>query len=201
MLRGMLGAMLRGWLLVALFWGSAWAQTPWQRAEDGFFIVYTAAEADAHPLPQVFAILQQARRDLGRHWQLPLSAEVSLYIHPNLDSFTHTTGLPWYVAGVADRRTQRIDVQRLRVLLERHSLQATLRHELFHLAQPEDWPRWRAEGSAMIFAGERPRAEPLPDLSDAELDALLAEAMQMQLLERAAATAYWRTRAYLRAQP
>lgn len=191
---------LRGsrWGVIVGLW--LWGCLPglaqgWTSARDDHFTVLTAAGEDARHLPRVFAVLQQARRDL-REMGLVLPAGVTVVIHPDLSSFQAATGAPWYVAAVANRREMRLEVQRLRVLLERRSLEPTLRHELFHLAQPDEWPRWLAEAHAMRFAGERPTAPPLPHITEDELNRLLAEAPSRELLARAAATAYlWVERA------
>ena len=170
--------------------GFSCAQT-WQEVGDGFFKVETASPVDAEKLEQVFTLLERAAHDL-EDLGLPLPDSVTVRVHPTLESFTGETGAPWYVAAVADRRTGALHTQRLRVLLERRSLEKTLRHELFHLAQPADWPRWRAEGTALHFAGERPQAQPLAGLSDAQLDTLLAAPGSPEVLARAVATAYAR---------
>ena len=128
---------------------------------------------------------------MRRDWGLTLPETVTVRVHPSLASFQEATGQPWFVAAVADRITGTLHLQRLRVLAERRSLEPTLRHELFHLVQPGDWPRWRAEGEAMRFAGESPQAEPLSGLDESELDALLAAPDSSEALARAAATA-WR---------
>jgi hypothetical protein len=166
----------------------AFAQN-WSTSSDGFFTVQTASSADATYLPEVFEILQEAKKDLrAENFTLPES--VTVQIHPNLDSFTKTTQLPWYIISLADRETNTIHTQRLRILLERQSLKVTLRHELFHLAQPSDWPRWKAEGEAMKFSRERPQAEPFEDVSEDELNNLLANPSSRKTLQRAVATAY-----------
>ncbi len=174
--------------------GLTFAQS-WQEATDGFFRVETASAADAERLEHVFDVLEQAAKDL-KDSGLPLPDAVTVRVHPTLESFQADTGLPWFVAALADRETNTLHTQRLRVLLERQSLETTLRHELFHLAQPADWPRWRAEGAAMRFAGEQPRAQPLPGLSDEQLDALLAAPPSADVLARAVATAYARVETY-----
>ena len=170
--------------------GFTFAQT-WQRATDGRFWVETASSADADGLERVFKVLEQAAGDL-RDLGLPLPDTVTVRVHPTLASFQADTGQPWFVAALADRKTGTLHTQRLRVLLERDSLEKTLRHEVFHLAQPADWSRWQAEGAALHFAGERPQAEPLPDLSDKQLDTLLAAPPSADVLARAVATAYAR---------
>ncbi|MDZ7704636.1 MAG: hypothetical protein U5L04_09175 [Trueperaceae bacterium] len=159
-------------------------------ASDGHVTVITYSADDDADLPRLFAAVRQARRDLRRDWGWRLPGGVTIVVHPDLGSYSAATGMPWYVAGTADRAEQRIDLQRLRVLRERHSLEPTLRHELFHLAQPDNWPRWRAEGAAMLFAGETPQAAPFADISAAQLDDLLAAAPDREALARAAATAY-----------
>ncbi len=168
----------------------------WSSANDGQFVVLSASAQDESYLPQVFELLQQAKRDLRNDWRLELPPKVTLVIHPDLASFEQATGAPWHLAGLANRERQKIDVQRLRILLERGSLKTTLRHEVFHLAQPQDWPRWLAEGAAMLFAGEQAQATPLIELSDAELNALLSKADSRELHLQAAATALSRAQQY-----
>jgi hypothetical protein len=162
----------------------------WSTSSDGFFTVQTASSTDETYLPEVFKILQQAKKDL-RNEGLTLPENVTVQIHPDLESFTTTTDLPWYIISVADRETNIIHTQRLRILLERQTLDLTLRHELFHLAQPEDWPRWRAEGEAMKFSGERTQAEPFENVSEEMLNELLANPDSRETLQRATATAYF----------
>ncbi len=181
----------KAWVTVLLSLLGLTSAQNWQEATDGFFRVETASPADAERLAQVFTVLEQAAIDL-KTCGLLLPGAVTVRVHPTLGSFQGETGAPWYVAALADRKTGTLHTQRLRVLLERRSLEATLRHELFHLAQPGDWPRWCAEGAAMRFARERPQAQPLPGLSDEQLDVLLASPPSADVLARAVATAYAR---------
>ncbi len=174
-------------LLLALL-GPALAQT-WQTAQAPGFVVQVAAKADAAHLREVFAVLQKARRDL-KAAGYPLPPRVSVVIHPDLRSYTRATGLPWFILATANRNRNRIDTQRLRVLLERGGLERTLRHELFHLAQPQGWPRWKAEGLAMRFAGQSPGARPLEPIGEAELERLLTSPPDQETLNRAMATAF-----------
>ncbi|MCL6525554.1 MAG: hypothetical protein K6T57_01610 [Thermaceae bacterium] len=184
---------MRGWRVVGagamiLLFSWALAQA-WQTAKSPGFIVQTASSPDRALLPQVFALLQQARRELVLAGLSPPQT-VTVIIHPNLPSYTATTQQPWFILAVSDRRANTIHTQRLRILLERGSLERTLRHELFHLSQPEGWPRWRAEGAAMRFAGDRPTAAPFPTIREAELNRLLAQPPSSEALARAMATAY-----------
>ena len=166
----------------------------WQTAQAPSFVVHYAGGADALHLPEVFRVMQKARQDLQSRG-LALPPTVRVVIHPNLASYTASTGLPWFVLAAAHRGQNQIDTQRLRVLLARGTLERTLRHELFHLAQPEGWPRWKAEGLAMRFALEQPLAKPLEGITEAELERLLANPPDPKTLGRAMATAYrWASR-------
>jgi hypothetical protein len=181
-------------LLLVLAGMTAHAET-WQHATDGRFVVETASPADRENLGSVFATLQEAARELRQDWGLGLPKRVRVRIYPTLAAYTAATAQPWYVAATADRDAVTLHLQRLRVLSERGSLETTLRHELFHLVQPPDWPRWRAEGSAMRFAGERPDHAPFFGVGETELNRRLAEAGSREDLARAAATAWlWVTR-------
>lgn len=161
--------------------------TRWQAATDRYVVIYTASEADRRYLLDIFEIIADARDDL-QTWQLELPAS-HLIIHPDLASYQTATGQAWYVAAIADRAELRIDMQRARVLSERGSLQLTLRHELFHVAQPEGLARYLAEGLAMHFSGEQPQARvwqgPL-----AQLERILAAPRSQQELNQAMARAY-----------
>lgn len=154
------------------------------------FTIQTASSADEQRLPEVFNVLERAYKDLVQMgYQPPI--KVKIVVHANLESFRTATKLPWFVLAAADQGQSRIDMQRLRIVAEK-GLEATLRHELFHLAQPRDWPRWKAEGMAMRFAGQKPLAKELPGLSNARLDQLLARPLDPATLSRAMATAYAR---------
>jgi hypothetical protein len=175
-------------LILYGFMALAYAQE-WQQHTDGFFVVETAAIADQEHLKDVFKIVQEAKKDLQRQ-PLQLPDSVTIRIHPNLESYVNAVKLPWYIAAIANRETNLIQTQRLEVLILRNSLEKTLRHELFHLTQPEAWPRWKAEGMAMRFAGELPRAEPLVGITEERLEDLLANPPSREMLQRATATAY-----------
>lgn len=180
--------------VVALMMLSLGFAQNWQTAKSPGFAVRTASGTDRALLPQVFGILRKARRDLVLAG-LNLPQSVTVVIHPDLKSYTSTTRVPWFVIAISNREKSRIDTQRLRILLERGSLGRTFRHELFHLAQPANWPRWKAEGSAMRFAGDQPTAEPFANISETELDKLLANPPDAQTLARATATTYARVSA------
>ncbi len=175
-------------IVLLAFLTTALAQS-WQTTRAPGFVLQTASAEDARHLSEVFGILQRTRRDLIVAGYHP-PALVRVVVHPNLKSYTTATRLPWFVLSAANRIKNQIDSQRLRVLLERKSLERTLRHELFHLAQPEGWPRWKAEGMAMRFAGDQPSARPLENISEAELERLLTNPPNQETLNRAMATAF-----------
>lgn len=175
-------------IVLLAFLSTALAQS-WQTTRAPGFVLQTASAEDARHLPEVFRILQKARRELIAAGYYP-PALVRVVVHPSLKSYTTATGLPWFVLSAANRSKNQIDSQRLRVLLERKDLERTLRHELFHLAQPADWPRWKAEGKAMRFAGDKPSARPLENIREAKLESLLANPPDQETLNRAMATAF-----------
>ena len=162
----------------------------WKQSSNGFFTVETASIADEAYLTQVFKILEKARADLQRQ-EMPLGSGIVLRIHPNLDSYLAGSGQPWYIAGISNKAERLIQIQRLDVLLVRSSLEITIRHELFHMAHPDDWPRWQAEGRAMLFAGENPQVDPFTDVSEQQLELILASPDSLEELKRAGATAYF----------
>lgn len=173
---------------------SAQAQT-WTTHRSPNFTIQTASPADAQHLERIAKTLEAARKDL-KTFNLEPPGRVLVVVHPDLESYRKATAQPWFVLAQADRAKSRIDVQRLHVVIERGQLEAVLRHEYFHLAQPQDWPRWLAEGSAMIFAGQRPTAPALTGVSEAGLEEILVNPPNSETLARAMARAYERARAY-----
>jgi len=182
---------------MVLLLATAFAQS-WQDATDGVVTVRTASEADRAYLPEIFIIIQQASRDLGG-WGLTLGSP-TVIIHPDVASYQVATGMPWYVAAVADTHMHSIDMQRARVLAERGSLTATLRHELFHLAQPANLERYVAEGLAMHFARESPQAPSWQGQLE-HLNTVLAQPASQRELQQAMARAHAEVAALLRREP
>jgi hypothetical protein len=93
------------------------------------------------------------------------------------------TGEPWFVA--ASTRGRVIRTQRLGALAARGLLPHTVRHEAFHVAQPDGLPRWLAEGLARLFSGEAVRDPATPTglegVRGADLDRLLAARDEVRL--------------------
>lgn len=164
--------------------GPAWREFP----AVGVSIV-VAADADALAVPALSRVLDEALGELHSRPGLHGCSPLQFVIHPDLESFLATVGGSWHQLAVADVSSCRIDAQRIQVLNMHGGLERTVRHELFHLFQPAGWERWRAEGEAQRFAGENPRANVLPGVTPAELDALLAAPPDEQLRLRAMATA------------
>lgn len=153
----------------------------------GVQVEYQAASAAE--LSQVNDVLRRAVDQLQRRPELLLCPSVVVTVHPDLATFQAATGAAWYQLAVADRAGCRIDMQRLPVVAQHGGLEATLRHELFHLAQPAGWERWRAEGEAQRFAGELPRERPLGGLNSRQLDRLLEAPTDQATYRRSMATA------------
>lgn len=141
-------------------------------------------------LLQLERALFLAQEDLARDSQLKLCEGAVITVHPTLASYEEASGADWFQLAMADRSSCTIELQRLLVTQQHGGVEHTLRHELFHLAQPDGWERWRAEGEAQRFAGERPTATPLMNVSEAELNQLLAAPPSNVLHLQAMATAY-----------
>lgn len=174
---------------VLLVMGGAHAGTPAWRTANMAGVDVNFQSATSSELGQLSQVLQRAVPQVLRLTGHELCAEPVVYVHPDLASFQAASGAAWFQLAVADRAACRIDVQRLAVVAQHGGLERMLRHELFHLAQPDGWERWRAEGAAQQFAGERPAAPPLGGLSPAQLDLMLAAPADELTYRRAMATA------------
>jgi hypothetical protein len=128
---------------------------------------------DEAQLGTVFKTFNKAQKDL---------AEIGLGVKPvmleafsSANAFARATGEPAFVA--ASTRDQTIRTQRLGALQTRGLLGFTVRHEVFHTAQPASLLRWLAEGLARHFSGEdaRDSIQPsgLESVSNDKLDELL----------------------------
>jgi len=159
-----------------------------QTAASAHFRIQTTSSADLKFLPRAFKALEKARKDLIA-LKLNPPGRVTVIVHPTLEHFQKTLDAPQYEAARANRKRSQIDTQRFVALEEHGGLEQTLRHELFHLAQPEGWPRWKAEGSAVRFSGERLTASPISGISEEKLEKLLGNPPSRDLLARAMATA------------
>ena len=142
-----------------------------------------------HELDSLRRLLGGVVNDLAGQPGLDLCDGPVLTVHPDLDSYLGSTGAAWFQLAMADRAACRVDVQRLPILEDHGGVEATLRHEMFHLAQPAGMSRWRAEGEAQRFAGERPSAPVLPGVTPGVLDRLLFRPPSQTVQLRAMATA------------
>jgi len=157
-------------------------------AASAHFRIQTFSSADIKYLPRAFKALEKARKDLIA-LKLNPPSRVTVVVHPTLEHFQKSLDAPLFEAARANRTLAQIDTQRFVALEEHGGLEQTLRHELFHLAQPEGWPRWKAEGGAVRFSGERLTASPIVDISEKKLEALLVSPPSREMLARAVATA------------
>jgi len=164
------------------------SQSQSQSAASAHFRIQTTSSADLKFLPRAFKALENARKDLIA-LKLNPPRYVTVIVHPTLEHFQKTLDAPLYEAARANRKLAQIDTQRFVALEEHGGLEATLRHELYHLAQPEGWPRWKAEGGAVRFSGERLTASPILSISEEKLEKLLANPPSREMLARAVATA------------
>jgi hypothetical protein len=141
--------------------------------KSGLLTVKIQDSRDEAQLGNVFRNFKKAQADL---------AEIGLEVKPvkleafsSADEFARATGEPSFVA--ASTQGQTIRTQRLGALKTRGLLEFTIRHEVFHTAQPTSLPRWLAEGLARHFSGEdaRDSSQPsgLESVSNAQLDDLL----------------------------
>ena len=137
----------------------------------------------------VVQTFNQARHDLlGLGLSVP---KIELVASANAAHFTRLTGEPATIAAVSiDGGTDHnIISQRLEALHTRGLLRYTIRHELFHSAQPKRLPRWLAEGLARHFSGEAstdpPRDTGLETKTATQLNALLEARTSPTALNRA----------------
>ena len=115
----------------------------------GLTVIYRDP-ADRAQLARVFQVWEWAGQDLkARGLTLP---PTTLTAARNASDFATLTGYPAHIAAVTLKG--KIYTQRLAALQSKNLLPYTLRHEVFHLAQPPDLPRWLAEGLARMFSGE-----------------------------------------------
>ncbi len=187
--------MIRRFLLGALLCLAAPAQAQeheWQEFAVSGVSVEVASSADARALPRIASALALLLPELHDRQGFVGCPQARLVIHPDLDSYLLATGASWHQLASADVPSCRVDLQRIQVVDQHGGLETSLRHEFFHLFQPEGWERWRAEGEAQRFAGEQPAAEVLQSVSRAGLDLLLAAPPDELTRLRAMATAlHW----------
>lgn len=151
----------------------------------GGLTVRVAAPGDRVYVRDVTAAWTTARSDLDA---LGLALPpVTIRAAKDANDFARTTGEAWFVAAVTKGPV--VHTQRLGALDAKGTLTVTIRHELFHAAQPSTLPRWLAEGLARTFSGES-RGDPaaktgLESVSNDALDRLLAERRDERTLKAA----------------
>jgi hypothetical protein len=160
-------------LLVTSIAFAAPAKTKPLEYKSGLLTVTIQDARDKAQVATVLKTFKKAREDL---------AEIRLEVKPvrleafsSANAFARATGEPAFVA--ASTQGQTIRTQRLGALKARGLLEFTIRHEVFHTAQPASLPRWLAEGLARHFSGEdaRDSVQPsgLESVSNGKLDELL----------------------------
>jgi hypothetical protein len=168
--------MLERWVWLFLVASIAFAaplKTKLLEFKSGLLAVSLHDSRDQALVATVFKTFKQSQVDL---------AEIGLEVKPvkfeaysSANDFARATGEPVFVA--ASTRDLTIRTQRLGALKTRGLLEYTIRHEVFHTAQPTGLPRWLAEGLARHFSGEDARDSGLPSglesASNGKLDELL----------------------------
>jgi hypothetical protein len=139
---------------------------------------------DRNRISTVITTFNQAKQDL---LEIGLIVpKIELEATANAAQFSQLSGEPASIAAITIGT--KILTQRLGALQTRGLLSNTIRHELFHSAQPKRLPRWLAEGLARHFSGEDkndpPQATNLESKTEAQLNALL-ETRTPQGLNRA----------------
>ncbi len=156
----------------------------WQeRASERFDLVSTNPESDSSILPSAQRLLKEGEESVG--WRLPYRIEIRVF--PTMDLYRNTTGEPGWVA--ASTRGHTIRLQPLGELRRRRVLDATLRHELYHLLIESQakvsTPLWFREGLVIALTESK-----LPDASgqvmtDKEMEAILQHSKDRGEMERA----------------
>ena len=121
--------------------------------KSGLLTVQLHDPRDKLHLRTVFSSFQTAQADL-KEIGLEIRA-VKLEAFSGAAGLANASGEPSFVA--ASTHGQTIQTQRLGALKARGLLGFTVRHEVFHTAQPASLPRWLAEGLARHFSGEDAR--------------------------------------------
>jgi hypothetical protein len=139
----------------------------------GLLTVTLQDARDQAQLATVFKAFKKAQTDLT---EIGLEVKpIKLEAFSSADAFARASGEPAFVA--ASTRDHTIRTQRLGALKTRGLLEFTIRHEVFHTAQPASLPRWLAEGLARHFSGEDARdsvqSSSLESVSNGKLDELL----------------------------
>jgi hypothetical protein len=191
-------------LLLIVVFGIA-AEGRGQTAErSAHFRVVHPQTVDARDATYVLDLVERNRTEL-----LERIANAGLDVHlPNLDlifnsttgDFVARTGMPpWAAAATAKNK---IELQPLQLLKQRHILESTLRHELAHALidslSNNQTPRWLAEGLAAYLAGEGKLLERYAS-NTADTERLLTAPKSLAEMRTAYANAYVLVRELIRA--
>ncbi len=141
--------------------------------KSGLLSVQLHDPRDEAQLNAVFVSFKHAQTELEAIGLEPKAVKLEAF--SSAAGFARATGEPYFVA--ASTRGQTIQTQRLGALKARGLLSFTIRHEVFHTAQPANLPRWLAEGLARHFSGEDARDSLAPSglefTTNTQLDKLL----------------------------
>lgn len=154
---------------------------------------------DPRDVENVLGMLESNRSELlqrvssaGIETQLP---ELKIILNETTGDFVGRTGMPSWAAAAT--KSNRIELQPLKLLKQRRILETTLRHELVHVLIDKigghRTPRWLAEGMALYVAGEGRMLERYTpkDVTQPEaVEQMLANAGSASKMQTAYAAAY-----------
>jgi hypothetical protein len=124
------------------------------------FRVAYPADVDQRAINQILNTLESTRNDYLRRASSASTAvnipRLEIRLNESTGAFTARTGQPWWAAAATNG--SRIELQPVRLLIQRGVLFTTLRHELAHVMIDsvinKRAPRWLEEGFALYLAGE-----------------------------------------------
>jgi len=161
----------------------------WQRRlSERFELDTTTPDQDEFVLAIAARILKQDEDVAG--WSAP--QRVKLQVFATLDAYRDATGQPGWVA--ASTRGNTIRLQPLAQLRARSILEATMRHELFHVLieskAAAGMPLWFREGLVLYFTGEMKGSAAAEPITAGSMEAILQQPRSREDMERAYAAAY-----------
>jgi hypothetical protein len=153
---------------------SAAASPPEPPATAG--ILVSAPDAEPDDRNRIYEIAIRAKEELAKTLGVAPPALVRIESHGTAEEFERISGRPWFVFGaVVDGNIQLMPV---RQLVERGTLETTVRRQIVHLLTDSTLtrrPAWVRSGAAMYFGDNKPDSATLSNLSrdrcpkDAEL--------------------------------